>query len=211
MVANKKTGFITLEGIDGSGKSSIVGMLASALRKANVSVELTQEPTKTWLGDAVRRGYKEDISPYSEAFLFLADRATHTDWIKKKIADGNLVISDRYSDSTIAYQAALLHQKLGGECAEYLDYLTGVSKQIILEPDLTILFDVDPEISLKRLGNRTELEKFETLENLRLVRQNYLDIAKDNDRICIIDSTASLDTVRASTFEIIGKRLVVPL
>lgn len=206
-----KSGFITLEGIDGCGKSSLAGIISGRLMEAGFRVELTAEPTRTWLGDAVRRSYGEDVSPYTEAFLFLADRATHTEWIRKRIAEGKLVISDRYSDSTVAYQAAHLHQKLGGKPSDYIRYLMEVSMPVIQRPDLTLLLDADPEISLKRLGGRSELEKFENLDNLRLVRQNYLDIARMSDHVRTIDASKDIAEVRESIFNALGRHFGIEL
>jgi len=206
-----KSGFITLEGIDGCGKSSLTSIISKRLEEAGFRVELTAEPTGTWLGDAVRRSYTEDVSPYTEAFLFLADRATHTEWIRGRVQAGSLVISDRYSDSTVAYQAALLHQKLGGKPSEYIQYLMAVSKPVIHKPDLTLLLDVDPEVSLKRLGERTGLEKFETLENLRLVRQNYLDIARISKHVKVIDASAGIVDVEKSVFVLLGNHFSLEL
>ena len=201
------SGFITFEGIDGCGKSTVARLIAERLKEQGADVELTLEPTRTWLGEAVRRSYKEPIHPYTEAFLFLADRATHTDWIKEKMAQGKFVISDRYSDSTVAYQAALFHQKLGGSMPDYVSWLQKVSQPVIIQPDLTLLLDVDPEISLGRLGNRAEMEKFETLENLKLVRENYLAIAKESSQFKIIDSSKSLEEVTEEAWLIIQQIL----
>ena len=199
--------FITFEGIDGCGKSTVARLIAERLKEQGKNVELTIEPTKTWLGEAVRRSYTEEIHPYTEAFLFLADRATHTDWIKEKISQGSIVISDRYSDSTVAYQAALFHQKLGGSMPEYVKWLQEVSQPVIINPDLTLLLDIEPEVSLSRLTDRAEMEKFETLENLKLVRENYLAIAKDSPQIKIIDSSKSLEEVVEEALEIIQQYL----
>jgi dTMP kinase len=197
------SGFITFEGIDGCGKSTVASIIAERLKEQGKKVELTLEPTKTWLGEAVRRSYTEEINPYTEAFLFLADRATHTDWIKEKMSQGNIVISDRYSDSTVAYQAAQFHQKLGGPVPEYLKWLQETSQPVIIIPNLTLLFDIDPEVSLARLTGRAEMEKFETLENLKLVRENYLAIAKDSPHFKIIDSSKSLEEVTQEVWNII--------
>lgn len=197
------SGFITFEGIDGCGKSTVARLIAERLQKEGKNVELTLEPTRTWLGEAVRQSYTEEINPYTEAFLFLADRATHTDWIKEKMAQGNIVISDRYSDSTVAYQAALFYQKLGGSMPEYVKWLQEVSQPVIITPNITLLLDVDPEISLARLTGREEMEKFETLENLKLVRENYLAIAEDSPQIKIIDSSKSLEGVTEEVWNII--------
>jgi dTMP kinase len=206
-----KSGFIAFEGIDGCGKSSLAGIISKRLAEAGFRVELTAEPTGTWLGDAVRRSYTEDVSPYTEAFLFLADRATHTEWIRERMKAGSLVISDRYSDSTVAYQAALLHQRLGGKPSEHIRYLMEVSKPVVQRPDLTLLLDVDPEISLKRLGERSGLEKFETLENLRLVRQNYLDIAGMSKHVRVVDASAGIADVERSILTVLGSHLGIEL
>ena len=197
------SGFITFEGIDGCGKSTVASIIAERLKEQGKNVELTLEPARTWLGEAVRRSYKEEIHPYTEAFLFLADRATHTNWIKEKMSQGNIVISDRYSDSTVAYQAAQFHQKLGGSMPEYLKWLQETSQPVIITPNLTLLFDIDPEISLARLTGRAEMEKFETLENLKLVRENYLAIAKDSPHFKIIDSSKTLEEVTREVWDII--------
>ena len=196
-------GFITFEGIDGCGKSTVASIIADRLEKEGVDVILTQEPTKTWLGDAVRRSYTEDIHPFTEAFLFLADRATHTKWIKEKLYQGNFVISDRYSDSTVAYQAALFHQDLGEPAEVYIEWLQNISKPVIRVPNITFLFDIDPEISLQRVGGRGEKEKFETLENLKQVRANYLAIAEDSPHFRIVDAALPLDEVVETVWKII--------
>lgn len=181
--------FVTFEGVDGCGKTTICKRIASHLKKAGKKITVTREPTDTWLGDAVRQSYKVKTSPYTETFLFLADRATHTDRIKNRMAKGRHVFSDRYSDSTVAYQAVLLHRELGGPMKEYRDWLLSINKQIILEPDLTLLFDVDPKVSLKRLTHRSERSKFERLKYLNLVRENYLAVAEKEKRIKIIDAS----------------------
>ena len=201
------SGFITFEGIDGCGKTTVANLIAERLKQEGIGIILTKEPTDTWLGDAVRRSYAEDIHPYTEAFLFLADRATHTDWINEKLNNGNIVISDRYSDSTVAYQAALFHQNFGDPMPEYVKWLQDVSGPIIRTPNITFLFDIDPEISLERIGNRGEKEKFETLDNLKLVRENYLAIAKDSPQIKIIGSSKGLEEVTKEVLNIVNQHL----
>jgi len=151
----------------------------------------------------VRRSYTENIHPYTEAFLFLADRATHTDWIKEKMSQGNIVISDRYSDSTVAYQAALFHEKFGGSMPEYVKWLQEVSQPVIITPNITLLLDIDPEVSLARITDRAEVEKFETLENLKLVRENYLAIAEGSVHFRIIDSSKTLEEVTEEAWNLI--------
>ena len=100
--------FITFEGIDGAGKTTIIRRIEPELRSRGYRVVITTEPTRTWLGDAVKRSYDDDIGPLAETFLFLADRARHTIQIREWLARGATVVSDRYADSTYAYQGARL-------------------------------------------------------------------------------------------------------
>jgi dTMP kinase len=199
--------FITFEGVDGCGKTTICRRMTTQLKKTGNKISLTVEPTKTWLGDAVRQSYRVKTSPYTEAFLFIADRATHTDWIRNTMAKGRHVFSDRYSDSTVAYQAALLHQKLGGQMTEYREWLLSVNNKIIIQPDLTILFDVNPGESLKRLTRRSERSKFERLKYLTLVRENYLAIAKKEARITVIDAGRPFKDVYFEALNTVTKTL----
>src|SRR6266545_7485707 len=102
------TGFVTFEGIDGAGKTTVSRLVGDSFRSAGARVFLTTEPTATWLGDAVRRGYDDDVGPIAESFLFLADRAAHINEIRTHLENGELVLCDRYADSTYAYQGARL-------------------------------------------------------------------------------------------------------
>jgi dTMP kinase len=169
--------FITFEGIDGSGKTTAATEVCRKLGAIGHSVKLTCEPTKTWLGDAVKRSHKEKISPFTEAFLFMADRATHTDQIKRWLAEYDIVISDRYCDSTFAYQGAALLLLFKKKYAS-VDWLMQISERFIQIPRLTFLFVIDPQIGLERINYRNELSKFEREEFLARVQENYIYIAK---------------------------------
>jgi dTMP kinase len=199
--------FVTFEGVDGSGKSTVVKHVVSQLKKEGFKATLTMEPTLTWLGDAVRRSYTERTSPYTEVFLFMADRATHTDWIRQKIAQGRLVLSDRYSDSTIAYQGALLCRRLGGPLERHISWLDELNDKIILEPDITFLLDIDPIRSLRRLRGRDARSKFERLKYLRLVREGYLKMAERKKRIMVIDAGQSFESVTSQILKEIKRRI----
>lgn len=199
--------FVTFEGVDGSGKSTVVKQVVSQLKKEGFKATLTMEPTLTWLGDAVRRSYTERTSPYTEVFLFMADRATHTDWIRQKIAQGRLVLSDRYSDSTIAYQGALLCRRLGGPLERHINWLVELNDKIILEPDITFLLDIDPIRSLRRLRGRDARSKFERLKYLRLVREGYLKMAEKKKRIMVIDAARSFEDVTSQILKEIKRRI----
>ena len=187
--------FITLEGIDGCGKSTVSKQVASTLQERGNEVYHTMEPSENWLGQAVRRSYTEEISPFTEVFLFLADRATHTDRIKKELAAGKIVISDRYCDSSTAYQGALLHEQLAEQGIDSVDWVIGMNSTIIREPDITLLLDIAPEVSLERLKVREELSKFEKQGYLERVRANYLRIAKAEPRVRVIDANQPVEKV----------------
>src|SRR3989442_5900677 len=132
--------FITFEGIDGSGKTTIVHRIEPEFRKRGYTVVLTSEPTRTWLGDAVRKSYEDDVGPVAETFLFLADRARHTDEIRTRLPAGAIVVSDRYADSTYAYQGA----RLEGIVKDPIRWLRRVRAPAVPEPHLTDLPHVPP-------------------------------------------------------------------
>ncbi|MCI0481750.1 MAG: dTMP kinase [Candidatus Dadabacteria bacterium] len=199
--------FITLEGIDGCGKTTVARAVVSALGKSGLKTILTTEPSENWLGDAVRRGYTEDIDPLSDAFLFMADRATHVSWMRKKLDEGFVVISDRYADSTVAYQGASLDARLKAAKLDAFDWLKDMNDRLFPRPDLTILLDVDPEVSLGRLGGRDSLTKFEKKEYLKRVRANYLMIAERENRLVVVDASRPEDVVLSDVLGIFKSKV----
>ena len=196
---------VTFEGIDGSGTTSVAKKVAARLRRRGLPVVLTTEPTKTWLGDAVKRSYKEPVSNFTEAFLFIADRATHTTAIEKMLRRGKLVICDRYCDSTYAYQAA----RLKGMVKDPMKWLERISEPFIIEPDLTILLDIDPRRGLRRIAARKNTVHFENEPFLKQVRRNYLTLARKK-RFIILDASRSLDGVVEDSVKAISTRLPGP-
>ncbi|MEM2899477.1 MAG: dTMP kinase [Thermoplasmata archaeon] len=191
--------FITFEGIDGSGKSTAARLVAERL-SSSYKVWSTCEPTKTWLGNVVRKSHDEPVSPFTEAFLFMADRATHCLEIKKKIEEGNIVISDRYADSSFAYQAVALEPLI----EDPMKFLIECHKPFLIIPDITFLLIAEPEFCLTRVTTRNNgngLSKFEKIEYLRKVHNNYLKLAQTEKRIRIIDATKKQDEIAD---EIIG-------
>jgi dTMP kinase len=196
--------FVTFEGIDGSGKTSVARITAERLRRRKLPVVLTTEPTRTWLGDAVKRSYGEPVSSFTEAFLFMADRATHTVRIKDMLGRGKMVISDRYCDSTFAYQAV----RLKGLVRDPMNWLKRTSKPFIIEPDMTILLDIDPRSGLKRIAARKKKVHFENASFLRQVRRNYLALARER-RFVVLDASRSLDEVVEDSVDVISLRLRV--
>ena len=178
--------FIVFEGIDGSGKSSCMGAVASEVKKTRETV-MTAEPTEGEIGMLIRSS--PDLTAEAEAMLFTADRAIHTNEIKEWVAAGKTVLCDRYYASTIAYQSA----DLNGRSAD-ADWLKEMNDKVTIEPDLTLLFDIDPEKGMVRVESRGEKSKFERVEYLKEVRANYLKIAKERN-FKVIDASGPKDKV----------------
>lgn len=183
------SGFVVIEGIDGCGKSTVARKVALRLGKRAV---FTREPTDSWVGKAVREGKGKEISPYTDALLFMADRAQHTEKIASWLAEGKLVICDRYYHSTVAYQAASLKGVFQGDPFKWL---LEANLKISIHPDLTILLVIPPELSLERIRGRSSLSRFEKLEFLREVHRNYLRMARSDRSIVKLDATMELDSV----------------
>ena len=204
--------FITFEGIDGSGKSTQLRMLTGALRERGVDLITSQEPGGTPLGRRLRDAFletEENVAPMAELLLFAADRAQHVEFlIKPALADGRVVISDRYADATFAYQGA----------GRGFDEKT-VNKVIKLatgglKPDLTLFFDIPIETALKRMNARGEAgEKsnrmdFETVEFYERVRGAYLGIAdREPKRFQVVDASGSVDEIQRHVLEIVTSSL----
>ncbi len=196
--------FITFEGIDGSGKTTIARRVAAELRRRGHRVVLTTEPTRSWLGDAVKRSYDDDVGPLAETFLFLADRARHTEDIRAWLKAGNLVVSDRYADSTYAYQGA----RLQGIVRNPLEWLKSVSAPAIVEPDLTLLLEITPAIGLRRISGRAKKVRFETLRFLTKVAANYGRLARSRRWVRIYASRPA-KVVAREALAVIDRRLGV--
>jgi len=192
--------FITFEGIDGSGKSTVARMVAE-----ETGYILTAEPTDGPLGMELREASERGDGCIVEALLFTADRYVHTEQIKKWLNDGKGVISDRYLHSTVAYQLAEIEQKeekegkhwIGGDRRQmWKEWLIGIGTPASIKPDLTLLIDVDVETGLARARERGRLSSFEKVELLKLVRRNYLELAEDGRwNIAVIDGTQGIDDV----------------
>lgn len=187
--------FIVLEGVDGSGKTTLAKRLAEGR-----DAWLTAEPTKGTLGAMLRSGELGDIPPAAEALLFAADRAIHTAEIERRLSEGTWVFCDRYAGSTIAYQSASM-----GESADW-EWLNFMQAHSVIRPDAVLLLDMDPEASMARVGSRgEEVSRFEKIGFQRRVREAYLRLAHENDYI-IIDASASADEVYARAVEELERR-----
>jgi len=192
---------ITLEGIDGTGKSSIARMLENKFPDA----VFTREPTHSWIGKAVKASIESDTDPIAELFLFVADHAEHiAKVIKPALDEGKNVFSDRYSDSRYAYQGATLSNIFD----DAMGFVQGIHKGWSVVPDLTILFTIDPNIAVSRCGIRGEKTKFEKIEFLNTVQENFLTIAeREPQRFIVIDATCELGLVERKVESVIKKYL----
>lgn len=193
-------GFVVIEGIDGCGKSTVARLISDRIGKRAV---LTREPTDSWIGKAVKEGDRRQVSPYTDALLFMADRAQHTSEIKKLLAAGKLVISDRYYHSTVAYQAANLEKVFPGDAFRWL---LDANLKISIHPNLTVLLVVSPEVGLKRVGRRGKLSRFEKLGFLNKVHRNYLKLARIDKSIVKVDASMDLGTVVDEVLRLVSKR-----
>ena len=159
---------LTLEGLDGSGKTTAWEALADEYSEA----VFTREPTDSWYGDAVYRSLSDpDADPLAELFLFTADHADHLSRVvRPALADGTLVVTDRYTDSRFAYQAASLAESYLAGGRDPLNYIREIHEVFTHPPDATIYLDVDPETAAERAG---ATNKFERVAYLERVRENY--------------------------------------
>jgi len=176
--------FITIEGVDGAGKSTVIQEVQQDLEDINYSVETTHEPSPNWTGPVVRQAIDDDEThPMTDLHFFIGDRAYH---IKHTIApamqENDVIISDRYSDSTRAYQ----QENIAGYVSEPRTHIETMLGQWHIEPDLTILLDVPAEMGV---GRASDDDKYEVPEFLKSVRNNYLELAEEYDRIQKIDAT----------------------
>ena len=202
--------FITFEGIDGSGKSTQVRMLASVLRLRGMDVLQTREPGGTPLGARLREALldaQEQVDPLAELLLYAADRAQHVRaQLLPALAEGRVVISDRYADATVAYQGA----GRGFE-PSLVDQVIALATGG-LKPDLTLLFDLSVAESCARSRNRTggngelcgdRLERENELFHTR-VRDAYLQIAAaEPARVRVLNASLSVEEIHAHVLEIV--------
>jgi dTMP kinase len=200
---------ITFEGSEGCGKTTQITMLAQRLEGMGKKVVITREPGGTLIGEKIRALLQDpantgEITPITELLLFSAARAELVEQlIKPALERGEIVICDRFFDSTFVYQGIARSVDL-----KVIDQLKAIAVGS-LKPDLTLLLDLDPEAGIKRAGERQSgtLDRIEaeSLEFFKSVRQAYLDLAlSEPDRFTVIDgelSVAEIEAIVGSTVQ----------
>lgn len=194
--------FITFEGADGCGKTTQQMLAADYLESKGYEVLITREPGAKGLGEDIRKillDYKGPVSERCESLLFLADRAQHVDnMILPAIEKGQIVLCDRYTDSTVAYQGYGRQQNLE-RIKKLNDFATNV-----LKPDLTFVFDIDVETSMQRVGKEKDRMESEGKEFHNRVRNGYLKLAEEEpSRIKVLDAAKSIDEIHEEVVNIL--------
>jgi dTMP kinase len=191
---------VTLEGLDGAGKTTVW----EALHDSHPGAVFTREPTDSWYGEAVRRSVADDdADPLAELFLYTADHAAHLSRVVRPALEaGRLVVSDRYSDSRFAYQAAALADS---ELTRPMEYVRGVHAAFSRPPDATIYLDLDPETAAARAG---ATDKFERRSYLARVRENYERlISAEPGRFVRVDASEPPEVVVARVEDVLDRIL----
>lgn len=186
---------VTIEGIDGSGKT----LIADCIDKEIKAAARTQEPSEQWTGKQVRRAIDNDtdVHPVTTFHLFMADRKHHIEKIiKPTIEDGGLVVSDRYADSTRAYQP----QALAPHISNPDSYIRATMAPWALEPDLTFYLKCPVDVAMERLDGDEEYEKRQFLEK---VKRNYEEriIPENSERFIVLDATADKIKVKDAVLQ----------
>ncbi len=175
---------IAIEGIDGAGKTTLAKKLKEWLENLGKEVIIIKEPGESEWGKKVKRGAK---SVDEELYLFIKDREIN---VKEKIIPslkkGKIVIMDRYYYSNMAYQGAK---------GIDIDVIRNMNETIAPKPDIVILLDCDPEICIDRVKKRGKTSRFEEVNYLRKVRDKFLEIAKKDKKVKIVNAEKSIDEV----------------
>ena len=192
--------FITVEGVEGAGKSTNIRVIEEFLSERKLDYILTREPGGTLIAEEIRelllKHHEEKMDATTELLLIFAARAQHLSTkIRQTLTEGTWVLCDRFTDATYAYQGA--GRGLDVKLISQLERLV----QDNLRPDLTVIFDLDPSVGLERARQRGQLDRIESqkLEFFQRVREGYQNIAfREGDRCLLIDASQTRETVRQS-------------
>ena len=206
--------FITIEGVDGCGKTTQLERLAARLRERGYDVVTTVEPGGTRIGEQIRRilldAGNQEIVPVTELLLYFASRAQNVaEKIRPALDAGKIVVSDRYTDSTLVYQG--IARGLGEEVVRRLHRIACGG----LDPDLTLYLDIDPEAGLARARSRnrdakgvaagqTRMDE-QSAEFYRRVREGYRELARrEPRRVRLIDASRSIEEVEREVWAVVS-------
>lgn len=198
--SKKMKNFVTFEGIDGSGKSTVSKLVYAKMKKEKYDTILTFEPTNSWIGKMVQKCIETKSDPFITAYTFIADRFEHCKQIQKWLDLGKIVLCDRYVESTYAYQASQMHDSIDNP----IKWLKELSKDRFIVPDRTFLFVIDPKKSLARIQDRENLIPFEKIDFLENVHKNYLEVSKGS-RFKKIDASKKINDLVKICFDDILK------
>lgn len=208
--------FITFEGGEGTGKTTQIKMLAEYLQSKGIEVVLTKEPGGTPIGQELRTmlctGDKDKFDAVAEALLYYADRRIHLQQkILPALAEGKWVISDRFADSTMAYQYYGYNKRVPKQTLEELYKMTVGD----FYPDMTVILDINPEIGLARsmARNSTSVVKETRHESRGLefhnnLRNGFLEIAKTASRYNVLNADKSIEELHGDIVKLIDERLL---
>ena len=200
--------FITFEGVDGCGKTTQIELLKNYFEKLGKSVLLTREPGAKGLGTKLREillNYDGEVSPNCESFLFLADRAQHIDTIVKPAVErGEIVLCDRHTDSTVAYQGYGR-----GIDLEQINLLNNIATSG-MKTDLTFIFDIDVETSMSRVGKNKDRMESAGIEFFKKVREGYLAIAnQEPDRVKLFDGIRTIEDIHSDVVKAVESKFIL--
>lgn len=201
--------FITFEGPDGAGKTTQINKVAGKLRQLGKKVTVTREPGGTKLGEAIRNilldPQQNNLCSEAEVLLYAAARAQHVvEVIKPALAEGKIVLCDRFLDSSIAYQG--FGRKLD------LDIIQTVNRYAVagIKPDLTVLLDVPVTVGLQRIKSKGGLDRIESEKLVfhEQVRQGFYQLSRQEpDRFRVIDASRPVDVVSRQVWQVVAERL----